>query len=353
MSTERPFGIIDGRTTRSLGSVDSNGLDSRKRSFNEIDFSGTSSLKTGSKTSAGTLVKDESKDLSTAESMSNAPTLVNTDTNSNILTGEGLSARKTKHTDDDSESDLSELALDDFINTSELDDEEEDTAKETANEHASTYDFYGRLTNRDIPLSAFRNRGLSAYSFQPNAYISTLSHRGRHKSHGHRNRRSSSVSTALNGGLSRRGSLASNSSSMIGQKSRTNSTVGNNHDLMTTDDSTGNFFSGLVLPSTTSTINDESAPSSRGGTPGVGDQRSSTSDIKDLSYDHVADPKSKRSKTVSDLTSTFGSNTGGNSNNMKLRKRSANTIVVTSYWMERILLTLETVEHLISDRWAI
>lgn len=112
MTGERPYGIIDGLTTRTL----------RQHSVPTEQANGTST--------------------------ENGPGLTNlkrSRENSLVNMLDDVSGIK-------SESELSELALDDFIYTSELDDDDD------LNNGEDDPIFHG--FNRDVPLSAFRNRGM-------------------------------------------------------------------------------------------------------------------------------------------------------------------------------------------------
>lgn len=115
MSSERPYGIIDGLTTRTLSTTSgTNGIS------NQSNFVGASSAAT---------LTDVKRSL------------------------ENSTISKINQDDGKSDSELSELALDDFIYTSELEDED------PMGDYPAEDPIYPNI-NKDIPLSAFRNRGV-------------------------------------------------------------------------------------------------------------------------------------------------------------------------------------------------
>ncbi|KAF5092692.1 hypothetical protein D0Z00_004456 [Geotrichum galactomycetum] len=115
MSSERPYGIIDGLTTRTLSTTSG--------------ANGTSALPDSVGANAATALPDGKRSQ------------------------QNSTVSKTNQDDGKSDSELSELALDDFIYTSELEDEDK------VSEYPIEDPIYHSL-NKDIPLSAFRNRGV-------------------------------------------------------------------------------------------------------------------------------------------------------------------------------------------------
>ena len=115
MSSERPYGIIDGLTTRTLSTTSS--------------ANGTSAQPDSVGASAATALPDGKRSQ------------------------QNSTVSKINQDDGKSDSELSELALDDFIYTSELEDEDK------VSEYPIEDSIYHSL-NKDIPLSAFRNRGV-------------------------------------------------------------------------------------------------------------------------------------------------------------------------------------------------
>lgn len=262
MSNERPYGIIDGRTTRTLSPQDSNlifpsGADSsRKRPFSalssssltaesplarrkssKMDEDGAKKLSAGSNSSlrSDLSANFNGKSLSDWASKADGLTSVSAAGSAKNKTGDAGASKKSAsaNSDDDSESDLSVLALDDFIYTSELDDEDDSLSQSGA---AAGYDtLYGRLSKRDIPLSAFRNRSMSIVyeqaSLQNTSSVATPAPQGK-QAH-LRTRRGSTVTINGSATLSRR-------SSMI--KSRRSSSIVSANGLDT------GLFAGLVLP---------------------------------------------------------------------------------------------------------
>lgn len=187
-NTERPYGIIDGLTTRTLsppdnGKTDKNKTptsavvnknftfkrdrgsndwensvadsplakrqrkDSLKNSSNELDFS---SLVSPSSTNGTQANGNLNNSLSSSSSLTSNKTLKNG--SSSVSTK--ASKTDSQVIDDSSDSSPDEIVLDDFIYTSELDEDGE----EDEGYVGSVYDSF---TNRDIPLSAFRNRSMS------------------------------------------------------------------------------------------------------------------------------------------------------------------------------------------------
>lgn len=135
MSSERPYGIIDGLTTRTLSPPSLPNATNQHQNVDETD----------------------SKNGLITENSSNG--------NQNLKRQRSASAFNG-FTESKSDSELSELALDDFIYTSELEDKDDQDDNlgpdNSAFEETSYHSF-----NKNIPLSAFRNRAFySQPSFQ-------------------------------------------------------------------------------------------------------------------------------------------------------------------------------------------
>lgn len=116
MSSERPYGIIDGLSTRTLSPppFQNSGSTGPENGLEELD--------------------------------------------SQLLPGDQNMKRmrsKSFQSEENSESELSELALDDFIYTSELEDKDD---LENLESHSTIEDLNYHSINKDIPLSAFRSR---------------------------------------------------------------------------------------------------------------------------------------------------------------------------------------------------
>lgn len=129
MSTERPYGIIDGLSTRTLSPPPSS--DIKKTPFEACPADGSNEMENHHK-------RPRSSSIGNSFAF------------------------------DNSDSELSELALDDFIYTSELEDKDDFDCSSRVDPVGSE-DLIFLEFNRDIPLSAFRNRlSYPQFAFQAN-----------------------------------------------------------------------------------------------------------------------------------------------------------------------------------------
>ncbi|ANB11523.1 Ifh1p [Sugiyamaella lignohabitans] len=157
LNSERPFGIIDGLTTRTLSPPPSPYSVVKTTSISNEELE---SILNGAN---GVSIEDIFIDTDLVDSLANGTSPSN-----------GRSRKRGRSQNGfQSDSELSELALDEFIYTDELDDVGEDDAV------TDSTPLWANRFNSDVPMFAFRNRGLQPVYSQPTARRLSMSTRGR------------------------------------------------------------------------------------------------------------------------------------------------------------------------------